>query len=159
AVCGIRFVEQRLRLMELVPLHAVDEQLIDAFACGGIEPNLALFDRPAERDARLAILFERTDPLWIEVPRDQVVVDVARLQRRTRMGKWREAGDLIPAVTRHHLQYRAAEIRFRVAAAGRGAFLDVQLTEDEDADGDARNLLVNPVDVRLCLGRAVQAEA
>ena len=80
------------------------------------------------------------------MPREQVVVDVARLECGPRIGKLRQARILIAAVARHHLQHRAAEVGLGIAAAGRGDFLDVQLTEDEDADRDARNLLVDPVD-------------
>ena len=64
----------------------------------------------------------------------------------------------VAAVARHHLQLRAAEVGLGVAAAARDDFLDVQLAEDENADRDARDLLVDAVDVRLRLGRAVHAE-
>src|ERR1051325_4399956 len=60
-------IQIRLGLMRGVPLLAVGEELVAAFACRDIEPHLALPDGSAERQARLSILLQRADALRIQV--------------------------------------------------------------------------------------------
>jgi hypothetical protein len=64
----------------------------------------------------------------------------------------------LPPSRGDHSQLRSAEISFGIAAEAGDDFLNIQLAEHEDADRDARDLLVDTVNHRLRLGRTVHAE-
>ena len=114
---GVRLVEQRRRLLQLVPVHAVDKLLRDAFARRSKEPQAVAFDRTADADPAVAELLERADARRVETALEQVVVDVAHLEVGAGVRERRRPGQRVAAVARNHVDRHAAAVAVGTDAA------------------------------------------
>ncbi len=155
----VRLVEQRLRLRQLVPVDAVRIRLRDAFAGSSEEPEPVASDRTSDSGAAFPRFLERAKPLRIQVAGKQLVADVAADETGSGVRKHGLPRERVATIARDHRQLQAAEVAIGAAAGALDHdFLDVQLAEDEAADGAADDLLVDAVHNRLRLWRAMHAE-